>query len=391
AGQFERIRQMASAVGVEAASREQLVAGLHNLEAQRGAARQDLADVRADAKAAREKAQQIQHKQVPAAREMLSEAEQSIEHLRASSGVQSRDKYRERLQQKEACRATARESAAVLASLFGRPEEDGAEDVRHWEEALEPLSEYSEAAPEVEYSDEANAELRRRLEGLRQEQQELREAMEQTARELSGVAELANDILRPEDDHLHADTARDLEVIRRRIEEFITQQEQRAELARDAIGIFDAIRQGEQQKVADRFGPDSPASRLFAEITDGLYTEVLYRNDDDGPRICVRGADGQVLDARWLSGGGYDQLYLSIRLALGQALLGGEPGFFIMDDPFVKADPVRLRRQLDVLRRIVERGWQVLYFTAKGEVREALAGQMETGSVTRLSLPGIER
>ncbi len=391
AGHFERIRHMASAIGLEAATREQLVAGLRSLDSRPSEARQHLAELRADAKAARERARRIQHKRIPAAREMHSDAAQGIEHLRASSGVQTRDEYKEQLQQKEAMRAAARENAAVLASLFGQSETEEAGYVQHWEQALEPLSQYSDAAPEVEYSEEANAELRQRLEALRREQQELHQAMEHTARQLSGIADRANDILHPEDDHLHADTARDLEIIRQRTVEFIEEQEHRAELARSAIGIFDAIRQGEQQKVADQFGPDSEASRLFAEITDGLYSEVLYRRDEDGPRICVRAADGQVLDARWLSGGGYDQLYLSIRLALGQALLGGEPGFFVMDDPFVKADPVRLRRQLQVLRRIVGRGWQVLYFTAKGELRQALAGDVEAGAVTPLSLPGIER
>jgi len=106
-------------------------------------------------------------------------------------------------------------------------------------------------------------------------------------------------------------------------------------------------------------------------------------------KIQVRLKDGNTLDVEKLSGGAYDQLYLSIRLALGEKLLKGTQGFFIMDDPFIKADRERLERQLDILKKICEIGWQIIYFTAKDEVVELLKADIEEGRVNYIELQDI--
>ena len=74
-------------------------------------------------------------------------------------------------------------------------------------------------------------------------------------------------------------------------------------------------------------------------------------------------------------------MYLSIRLALGEKLLKGKKGFFIMDDPFVKADPDRLQRQVETLKKICKLGWQVVYFSAKGEIRDALKEDVQRDAI----------
>lgn len=99
--------------------------------------------------------------------------------------------------------------------------------------------------------------------------------------------------------------------------------------------------------------------------------------------------NGDTLDADKLSGGAYDQLYLSVRLALGEKLLKGSQGFFIMDDPFVKADRERLERQLEILKRICDTGWQVIYFTAKEEVVELLKSDVDNGRVSYIGLQNM--
>jgi len=48
---------------------------------------------------------------------------------------------------------------------------------------------------------------------------------------------------------------------------------------------------------------------------------------------------------------------------------------------FIKADPHRLAIQLEMLKTAVSRGWQVLYFSAKGEVKEALQKEINRGLV----------
>ena len=92
--------------------------------------------------------------------------------------------------------------------------------------------------------------------------------------------------------------------------------------------------------------------------------------------------DGSLLDAEKLSGGAYDQLYLSIRIALGSKLLRDGKGFFIMDDPFVKADPERIRKQISILKEIAATGWQIIYFSAKGEIKDLLREDIEKGLIS---------
>ena len=96
-----------------------------------------------------------------------------------------------------------------------------------------------------------------------------------------------------------------------------------------------------------------------------------------------------MIAAGKLSGGAYDQLYLSIRLALGEKLLKGTKGFFIMDDPLVKADPDRLQRQIQTLKKISQLGWQVTYFSAKGEIKDALEKDIQRGAINYVEVRGI--
>jgi uncharacterized protein YhaN len=60
-----------------------------------------------------------------------------------------------------------------------------------------------------------------------------------------------------------------------------------------------------------------------------------------------------------------------------------------MDDPFVKADPNRLQRQIEMLKKISELGWQVMYFSAKGEIRDVLEEDIKKGAINNVEIQGI--
>ena len=68
-------------------------------------------------------------------------------------------------------------------------------------------------------------------------------------------------------------------------------------------------------------------------------------------------------------------------MTIATRLLSDEKGFLILDDPFVKADAERLGRMMDMLRSLVDDGWQILYFSAKEEVAQALADDVKQGRV----------
>ena len=143
----------------------------------------------------------------------------------------------------------------------------------------------------------------------------------------------------------------------------------------------------EKERVTELFGTDSAVSEYFREITDGLYQNVVF-NQRTG-EIEVKRKDDLLLKAKNLSAGAYDQLYLSIRLSLGEKLLKDNKGFFIMDDPFVKADPDRLKKQLGMLRKISQSGWQIIYFSAKAEIKEALEEDIRKGAINIVEVKGI--
>ena len=102
----------------------------------------------------------------------------------------------------------------------------------------------------------------------------------------------------------------------------------------EALNIFEEIENEEKNKVTTLFGDDSKVSEYFREITNNFYKSVRLNPEEQ--KIQVERNDGEIFNADQLSAGTYDQLYLSIRLALGEKLLKGEKGFFIMDDPFHK-------------------------------------------------------
>jgi uncharacterized protein YhaN len=67
-------------------------------------------------------------------------------------------------------------------------------------------------------------------------------------------------------------------------------------------------------------------------------------------------------------------------------MLPESKGFFILDDPFLKADRERMRALMKLLRQLVRRGWQVIYVTAKDEVVEALRADIAAREVTLIEL-----
>lgn len=75
----------------------------------------------------------------------------------------------------------------------------------------------------------------------------------------------------------------------------------------------------------------------------------------------VERCDGRTFSPAVLSHGMQDQLYFATRVSLAQQLLGTDPGFFLLDDPFLTADPERLRRGFDTLQELADVGWQILY------------------------------
>lgn len=111
----------------------------------------------------------------------------------------------------------------------------------------------------------------------------------------------------------------------------------------------------------------------FAYLTSGKYSDVVI---DEGMNITVVEEDNKErrIELESLSGGTLDQLYLSLRVGLGNILSGNKNIPLIFDDSFVQYDSKRLKNSIEMLARESERR-QVILFTCQEREAE-LAKQM---------------
>jgi uncharacterized protein YhaN len=196
-----------------------------------------------------------------------------------------------------------------------------------------------------------------------------------------------NTILDPEEDYLHCTTSNDLEVIEGRLEQFLDETYYKRDRILDIIKLFTEIKNEEKEKISKLLSKKSNVAEYFKEITNGVYKNVIFEMETG--KLKVLRKDDEFFEVEKLSGGTYDQLYFTIRLALGEQILQDKKGFFILDDPFIKADSDRLEKQIEMLKKICGFGWQVLYFTSKDEIINVLRSDIECGSINYIQLESL--
>ena len=375
---FEKLRQSVSQFGWQADDLEALRAELRAFDEEYERQKRKVDEARGDVRSIGQRIDDLKEEERSLA-EKRRNAESSVRELKMSSGVSSVEEYHDRLAEKKEKERIVERELDRLENLLPSKAETPEDRTRYWTKALEDLREYEEKAPGIRYDERSEAELRGRKEELANKRESLQEELKSFQRRLGEIERDAGAVLRG-DEVIRCATSVDLRGIRRRLLDFREETLRSRDNVLKAIDLLREIERSEKEKIAGHFGGGSPVSLYFKEITGGKYEEVTY--DPEEERIRVGGGDGPPLEASRLSGGAFDQLYLSIRLALGEKLLGEDRGFFIMDDPFIKADKGRLARQMEILRGLSERGWQIIYFSAKEEVRRLLDADIKEGRVT---------
>jgi len=325
---------------------------------------------------------------IPNIERQSSKARETIEGLVQKSKVKTLKEYRQKLDLKSTCKSSINTQKGILKNQFGSKGEDLQENFSHWCDEIDALKEYENKAKETPYDGKAMSKLKEDQQKLQEGGQQLEEKLSRFQEQLREIERKTNEILQPKDGRLYCTTSIDLNMIKNELSTFMFSVETEKDNALEAISIFEELEREEEKKISALFGKDSPISQRFSEITGGVYQEVEFAQDET-KKIKVKLEDGSALDAEQLSGATYDQLYLSIRLALGEKLLKGSKGFFIMDDPFIKADTERLQRQIDILKKISQSGWQIIYLTAKDEVKDVLKQDIENGNISYTELPSM--
>ena len=149
-----------------------------------------------------------------------------------------------------------------------------------------------------------------------------------------------------------------------------------AKLCAQAMDVFDVLLREEQEQLRELLSKGSEALNVFRAITGGSYVDLRY--DPKTKSMTAIDTEGRSFTPNDLSKATRDQLYLSVRIALGERLLGGRQGLFIMDDPFIASDLDRISTQTELIRRVVDRGWQVILLTAREDLAKSLSDTLNT-------------
>lgn len=117
------------------------------------------------------------------------------------------------------------------------------------------------------------------------------------------------------------------------------------------------------------------AAATLSRLTGGAYTELML---DRELNALVRCAGEPVLhESAFLSRGTVDQLYLALRLALCDMLLGGEePCPIVLDDALINFDDARMGYALDYLSEIAQHR-QILLFSCHSREKRYMQSKNE--------------
>jgi len=278
---------------------------------------------------------------------------------------------------------------AVLEREFGFEAESMSEVVRKAEEHLETLEESIDDSLDVEYDEQEYEDAEQGYEDAKEKREKLEEELEAHNQQLQSFRDRAKDL----DFSIFVGERLDLEIqnmdslrtLVKRLDEFVSAIDEDAEASRVALEIFDEIQEEEKEETAELFEEGSRATEIFREITEERYSKVTYDNEEN--QLEVEKSTGESFTPDKLSDGTRDQLYLSIRVALGEKILDGNSGFFVMDDAFLTSDSSRLKTQVDVVEQLAEQGWQIVYLSSKEDAISALSERSNNGVI---ELPALE-
>ncbi|MFA4647456.1 DNA double-strand break repair ATPase Rad50 [Pyrococcus kukulkanii] len=138
----------------------------------------------------------------------------------------------------------------------------------------------------------------------------------------------------------------------------------RAESLRDKIKMYKTIIKEEALR---RIG--EIASEIFAEFTEGKYSQVIVKAEENKVKLFVV-YDGKEMPLTFLSGGEKIALGLAFRLAMSMYLIG-KMSLLILDEPTPYLDEERRRKLVEIMERHLRKISQVIIVSHDEELRDA--------------------
>ncbi|MEJ2567954.1 MAG: hypothetical protein P8Z50_03640, partial [candidate division WOR-3 bacterium] len=343
---LEELRIDLNGLGIEGKNLEDFLGKVETFSLKFGEIEGNINVKKVEAGTLKNRIQELRENIIPELNEKTERNNEIIRTIKSATFVENLEEFSRNLEKKEKLEREMEKEERVLEEILG----GGAP-----EEKLTELKVFEGKAKDVEFSEKEYDALRKEISSAREKLGEHEGRLNILSEKFKEIEKKVNNILEEKDLRCRGFT--DLDNIKMNIQQFIEEKEFAKEDANVALGILDEIAREEKTKIKEQFGEESSISEYFSKITGGLYKNVIFEEDEE--KIMVIRKDEAMLYPWQLSGGTYDQLYFSIRLALGEKILGGEKGFFILDDPFVKASHNRLKVLIKMLKNISESGWQI--------------------------------
>ena len=386
-GFIERLNLKLIKIGLSGKDFKEVYSNIQDFENEYDIKKTELENIRKTKEKLEDKVAELKDEKIPELETEIQRFENRILDLKSKSMVKTIQEYEEKLKIKQENENSLANKKSILSNVFEFLGESDEEYISHWTSELRNLEKYKEKGIGLKYKRELINDLKDKKAQIEEHLTTLYDIMTATRNELLEIERKINNILDTKEDYLYCTTSNDLEKIREKLKVFLNENFIKRDRILDVINIFFEIKNEEKQKISELLSKKSNLADYFKEITDGVYNNVIFEMETGKIKVIRR--DNQIFDIEQISGGTYDQLYFTIRLALGEQILQDKTGFFILDDPFIKADSDRLKRQIEMLKKICNFGWQVLYFTSKDEIVNALRNDIENGITNYIQLESL--
>lgn len=366
--QLEQLKLDSVKYGIKGKKIEDILQQTQTFKQEFQALTQQQASLKAQTQQLKQDIVELDDKKISLIQEQLQRSQQQVAQIKTSHQLKTLADYEAKLNQKNSLTIQWQKLATLVTEKLGTAPENQ-DDLDFWQEKIAQAQTLTEADQTIQYSPTLVTQLISAKDQAEIKLEQLKHSLSFIKTELRDLEKELNQVLKDRSEPILCENMNDLKQAVTELKALIEFHFNKRQQTLDIIKILDTIAEQEKEKVGELFGPKSAISQHFNKITNGRYDLVTF--DQTTSQIQVRlTLEKTILTADKLSAGTYDQLYLAIRLGLGKQLLNQQTGFFILDDPFLKSDQKRLEDQLQMLLELAKQGWQIIYFSAKNEVKD---------------------
>lgn len=341
---------------------ESLKSDVQSLEGERNAHRQSLDELLDDLGASDPEGIE---QQIESLKSESEDLQSELEEFRRKTGVPDFEEFMEKLEQRDKKETRIEQHMVKLRTLLDLDDDENLGVMRSTvERGLEDYSDVSvdgDDPEDLKQREEELAEQKKELETKLGEAEKKIESVEDTERSISSeLSEIGIPFDQPEElfERKHEWEQELDEAVLDRLS---------ATLCRTVIDRMEGDYLGEIERLLQPAEHGEWSINELYQSVMGTEHEVTFNVDEMTFEIET---GDEVIPESALSSGARSHLYFSCRLAVLHQLFPDDPGFIILDDPFLHYFPERKEKVIDQLERFTDAGWQILLFTVDPVARD---------------------